>query len=263
MGSNCSPGHVNGKDPKKSIRIHTRTLLVSAVLALPAAQAADTPPAPRLKLGAYYFAGWSGKSPYDDGSVSNAWAKGMPTHFTKKLGTEFAGRTPVWGWREDTPGVLERQIDLAADHGLAFFAYCWYFKDAEGKALDLETIYPFKLLADWNASVWASTSRPAMPYIPVATQGWDRRPWEATNGEGLGKGSKVSPHFARGTPEEFEAYIRRMQEWMDANPEQTTPDRLGLIYAWNEIGEGGWLVPCRDDPDGAYLKAIRRVVYGK
>jgi hypothetical protein len=75
----------------------------------------------------------------------------MPTHFTKKLGTEFAGRTPVWGWREDTPGVLERQIDLAADHGLAFFAYCWYFKDAEGKALDLETIYPFKLLADWNA----------------------------------------------------------------------------------------------------------------
>lgn len=117
----------------KSIRIHTRTLLVSAVLALPAAQAADTPPAPRLKLGAYYFAGWSGKSPYDDGSVSNAWAKGMPTHFTKKLGTEFAGRTPVWGWREDTPGVLERQIDLAADHGLAFFAYCWYFKDSKGQ----------------------------------------------------------------------------------------------------------------------------------
>lgn len=37
---------------------------------------------------------------------------------------------------------------------------------------------------------------------------------------------------------------------MDANPKQTTKDRLGLIYAWNEMGEGGWLVQCRDDPDG-------------
>ena len=36
-----------------------------------------------------------------------------------------------------------------------------------------------------------------------------------------------------------------------------------MVYAWNEIGEGGWLVPCREDPDGAYLKAIKRVVFGK
>jgi len=50
---------------------------------------------------------------------------------------------------------------------------------------------------------------------------------------------------------------------MDANPKLATKDRLGLIYAWNEIGEGGWLVPCKDDPNGGYLKAIRRVVYGK
>ena len=136
-------------------------------------------------------------------------------------------------------------------------------KDAEGQALNLETIYPFKLLADWNASVWSSTNRPALPYIPVATQGWDRRPWEAKNGEGLGKGSGVSSHFGRGTPEEFEAYLARMAAWMEANPKQATSDRLGLIYAWNEIGEGGWIVPCKDDPQGAWLKAIRRVVFGK
>ena len=54
-----------------------------------------------------------------------------------------------------------------------------------------------------------------------------------------------------------------MARWIDAHPEQTTKDRLALVYAWNEMGEGGWLVPCRDDPDGAYLKAIRRVVLGK
>ena len=89
--------------------IQSAVLSASVLLALPAAQAADAPAAPRLKLGAYYFAGWSGKSPYDDGSVSNAWAKGMPTHFTKKLGTEYAGRTPVWGWREDAPLEQKRK----------------------------------------------------------------------------------------------------------------------------------------------------------
>lgn len=345
---------------------------------------------PRMKIGAYYFAGWSGKSPYDDGSVSNAWAKGMPTHFSKKLATEFAGRTPVWGWRDDTPELMERQINLAADSGVSYFSFCWYWHDnkkplnaqaieedskhlpmrlfmqaknnsrmeycllvanhggaeivgleawkqaadfwianyfkhprylrSEGKpvimiflpkgadkaglaylqeaakkagfpgvlvagcgngtleegyqirtayntkpnqGLGMEEIYPYKLLVDWNVAVWNRTDRPDMPYIPVATQGWDRRPWEAKNGEGLGKGSGVSQHFARGTPEEFEGYLKRMADWMDANPKQTTKDRLGLIYAWNEIGEGGWLVPCRDDPDGAWLKAIRRVVLGK
>jgi hypothetical protein len=78
---------------------------------------------PRMKMGAYYFAGWSGKCPYDDGSASNAWAKGMPTHYTKKLATESPGAPTVWGWRDDTPALMERQIDLAADHGVAYFSF--------------------------------------------------------------------------------------------------------------------------------------------
>ena len=373
-------------------RSGTRWMLPAGLMMLAAvACGAEGPQAkPRMKLGAYYFAGWSGKSPYDDGSASNAWARGMPTHFTKKLATEFAGRTPVWGWRDDTPELMERQIALAADHGIAYFSFCWYWhdnkqglnapaigadskhlpmlrfmeaknndrmefcllvanhagaeivgpdawkqaadfwiatyfkhprylraggrpvimifspkgsdrdglahlQDAAKKAgfpgvwvagcgnvkaedgyqvvtayntkptqgLGLEEIHPYRLLVDWNVSVWNRTDRPALPYIPVATQGWDRRPWEAKNGEGLGKGSGISQHFARGTPEELEGYMRKLAEWMDANPGQITKDRLALIYAWNEIGEGGWLVPCRDDPDGAYLRAIRRAVLEK
>ena len=344
---------------------------------------------PRIKLGAYYFAGWSGKCPYDDGTLENAWAKGMPTHFTKKLATEFSGRTPIWGWRDDSPELMERQIKLASDNGISYFSFCWYWRDnkgpinmkaiendskhlpmnlfmkaknnklmeycllianhagaeivgaeawkqaadywienyfkhpqylkSEGKpvvmiflpagadkdgltylqeaalkagfpgvmvaacgnssaesgfqaqtlyntkskeGLNLKDIYPFKLLADWNILVWEKRENSGMPYIPVATAGWDRRPWEATNGEGFGKGSPVSVHFDRGTPLELEQYIRKMAEWMDTHPEQVTTDKLSIIYAWNEIGEGGWLVPCKDDPKGAYLKAIRNVVFG-
>lgn len=111
--------------------------------------------------------------------------------------------------------------------------------------------------------MWNKKTETDMPYIPSATQGWNRRPWEAPNGEGLGKGVGVSVHFQKVIVEEFEQYIKKMADWMDANTKQITKDRLGLIYAWNEIGEGGWLVPCKDDLEGAYFKAIRCVVFDK
>jgi hypothetical protein len=345
---------------------------------------------PNMKVGAYYFAGWAGKSPYDDGTPEHAWAKGMPTHFTRKFITEFSGRTPIWGWRDDTHELMERQIDLAADNGIAYFSFCWYWKDTKGpinipvienyplhlpmymfmnarnnsrmeycllvanhrgaeivgtdawkqaadywienyfkhprylksegkpvvmiflpggadkdglaylqeaakkagypgvlvagcgncsvengfqvqtlyntkprEGLNMTDIYPFKLLADHNISEWNRTNRPDMPYIPCVTAGWDRRPWEAKDGEGLGAGSPVSQHFDRGTPGDLKKYMKSLVEWMNANPDKTTKDRLAIVYAWNEIGEGGWLVPCKDDPKGAYLKAIRKVVFGK
>jgi len=87
---------------------------------------------PKMKLGAYYFGGWSGKCPYDDGKPEHAWAIGLPTHATKSLVTEFAGREIVWGWREDTREITERQIDLAADNGIAYFSFCWYGKNSGG-----------------------------------------------------------------------------------------------------------------------------------
>jgi len=87
---------------------------------------------PSIKLGAYYFAGWSGKCPYDDGTPENDWAKGMPTHYTKKLATDFAGRTLVWGWRDDTQELMEKQIKLASQNGIAYFSFCWYWRDNKG-----------------------------------------------------------------------------------------------------------------------------------
>jgi len=94
----------------KAIRVLAAAVLcgVMAVDAHAQAQAQ-----PRMKLGSYYFAGWAGKSSYDDGAPGHEWAKGMPTHYSKKLATEFAGRTPVWGWRDDSLPLMERQIDLA------------------------------------------------------------------------------------------------------------------------------------------------------
>lgn len=339
-------------------------------------------PKARIKLGAYYFDGWAGKCPYDDGTPANAWAKGMPSHFTKKLATTYAGRMPLWGWRDDSRAIMERQIDLAADNGIAYFAFCWYwstnqgpinipaiesdskhqsmysfinagnnnkmefcllvanhqgceiigeaawkqaadywlklFKNprylkTEGKPLiiifspsgsnkagldylqeiakragfpgvavaccgsgkpedgfslrthynilpasnHLSEAHPYQELVNNSVGVWSGSIQ--QPYIPVATVGWDRRPWEAP--DGYGSGSPVTWYFEGNTPEAVGGLVNQMTAWMEAHSAQTTRDKLALLYAWNEIGEGGWLVPCTDDPEAEKLKAIKHVVF--
>ncbi len=41
--------------------------------------------------------------------------------------------------------------------------------------------------------------------------------------------------------------------------ETARPQRLLLIYAWNENGEGGYLTPTAKDGT-AYLKAVQRAI---
>ena len=77
-----------------------------------------------MSIGAYYFGGWAGHSQLA-GNTKEPWALNAPMHLTRRMVEEFPEREPVWGWRDDSLEAMERQIDLAADHGLAFFAFCW------------------------------------------------------------------------------------------------------------------------------------------
>ena len=54
--------------------------------------------------------------------------------------------------------------------------------------------------------------------------------------------------------------LRDAMAWMDQHPDQITAERLMLIYAWNEFGEGGYIAPTRGDPNGKYLQALHAVL---
>lgn len=330
-------------------------------------------PKPRAMVGAYYFDGWNGQT--------DKW------HLPKLLQTEFADRKPVWGWHANTVEVMRQQIDYAADYGLGFWAFDWYYPEGKDKntplnnALDLYRKTPnrdrlkFCLLvanhegfrigpADWDACcrIWidlfrepthlrvnnkpvliffspdelksafggvqgvhkafdtmqkmakdaglpgvtiaactgpgehpelvqsgytlltgynysntwmdGAGSKPfqsmidanraildqfgkttPLPYVPVVTVGWDRRPWE----QGNYPANKMSGWYADRTPKAVEDFVRMAMQWLDAHPDKATAERLMLLYAWNENGEGGYLTPTEKDGT-AYLKAVQRAI---
>ena len=81
--------------------------------------------------------------------------------------------------------------------------------------------------------------------------GWDARPW----------GTPPTWYFnPTRTPEAVGAHLQKAIDWIDENPTLATPERLVMLYAWNEFGEGGYIAPTMGDPDGLYLDAIKSVV---
>lgn len=67
-----------------------------------------------LQLGAYYYGGWSAHS---------------KNNLTTSLRDSFPERKPIWGWYTQTPEIIKSQIDVAADAGLSFFSFCWYYSN--------------------------------------------------------------------------------------------------------------------------------------
>jgi len=369
------------------------TLLLVVTAAAAAAAAAESAPAAdasqqcvdrsasigkKVSIGAYYFDGWSGRNLYAD-DPNESWARNAPTHLSKRMVTEFPQRQPIWGWRDDSLEIMERQIALAADHGIDFFAFCWYWHD-DAQAINEQAIkedpkhcglelflkssnnnrlkfcllianhggseirgtLPWKQAADFwmpylkhpryltvdgkpliiifiagggdqegfaylqeaarraglpgvaiagcgsipegtgythsthyniipgytsgheehkyaelvaaHQRRWRGTSQ--RPFIPEITAGWDKRPWEGPTGLNQPEGW----YYPDRSPEQFAGFLRDAVTWMDEHPQQTTAERIILIYAWNEFGEGGYLAPTLGDPNGAYLSAIRSVV---
>ena len=106
---------------------------IATLACLIASSAQAQQPKLRATVGAYYFDGWSGKP--DE------------IHVTKLLKTKYADRKPVWGWYDDTVEIMQKQIDYCADHGIAFWAFDWYYPEGKNKTTPLNNALELYLKA--------------------------------------------------------------------------------------------------------------------
>jgi hypothetical protein len=89
-----------------------------------------------------------------------------------------------------------------------------------------------------------------LPYIPVITSGWDER-FSARE-------QKTAIIYAGRTPVQFARYAACARHWIDTNARRTVKERMVLIFAWNEVGEGGSIIPTKID-GYAYTQALYHV----
>lgn len=110
---------------------------------------------------------------------------------------------------------------------------------------------------------WDKAARANVPYVPLATTGWDKRPrkdnpvsWEL--GEGY-HGQAVFP--SRAAPAEIADHVRNAMKFVREHPRICVANTV-IVYAWNEYDEGGWLAPTRGrdgTPDASRLDAVREI----
>lgn len=83
-----------------------------------------------------------------------------------------------------------------------------------------------------HEDIWRSAQRAGIiRYIPLLTVGWDSRPWA---------GPDAPARFGRTTARLAEG-LKRLRAFMDE-----TGQKVGILEAWNEFGEGSYIEPNRE-----------------
>jgi len=87
-----------------------------------------------------------------------------------------------------------------------------------------------------------------LPYIVPMSAGWDRRPWG---------GSRVLSHDRSGSdPTTFKEMLVAGRDTICKDPNHSL--KMGIIYAWNEFGEGAYIEPTKKW-GFLYLQVIKEV----
>ncbi len=102
----------------------------------------------------------------------------------------------------------------------------------------------YATLMETAATDWEQRIAAAFPMVPTAMTGWDQRPLiEAPQPfYPLAAGLTAAEYYTSGTPAEIASHVATMAAEIMTFP-ASCPANVGLIYAWNELAEGGWLMP--------------------
>ena len=112
-----------------------------------------------------------------------------------------------------------------------------YAKGLGGGESGLEQ--PFGKLAENAERDWDAYKNTGKKVVPTVMTGWDPRADPARVDE---------PYWTQATPQEIATHLRNALRWVTANPCAAEANTI-QIYAWNEIAEGGWLLPSRPAVD--------------
>lgn len=106
-----------------------------------------------------------------------------------------------------------------------------------------------------NRWFWDECKRSGKPFIPTVTTGWDYRPMKLPRFQDR---DVKNNWFAAATPDELTEHVEGAMHWVRLNPTVCEANTV-IIYAWNELSEGGWLVPTLSEGTRR-LDAVRRAV---
>ena len=111
---------------------------------------------------------------------------------------------------------------------------------------------------------WQNAAKANVPYVPLVTTGWDKRPrkdnpvsWEKDQDYHR---QDLFPSTA--TPQEIAAHLDRALTFVREHSKICVANAV-IIYAWNELDEGGWLMPTWTEngkPNTDRLDAIRKIL---
>ena len=122
---------------------------------------------------------------------------------------------------------------------------------------------PFSSLASAAVMDWANRAASGFAMVPTAMMGWDQTPLIANQQPFYPIPSNLSmqDYYEMASVEEIGAHIIDLVRAVDADA-AACPAQIGLIYAWNELAEGGWLMPTYtpSGPDFSRIAAVSAAI---
>jgi hypothetical protein len=101
---------------------------------------------------------------------------------------------------------------------------------------------PIEKMMAVERKIWSSfKTLSSLKYMPVSTLNWDPRPWANSQNR-----YAEMPYFTGYSKKSVKNSVQGCAEWLLKNGDVTTADKIGLLYAWNEYGEGAYLTPTKN-----------------
>lgn|GEM_PF-279921 len=122
---------------------------------------------------------------------------------------------------------------------------------------------PYASLVEAAEADWAARAAAGYAMVPTAMTGWDQRPLIETPQPfyPIPTGLTSSSFYQTADPAAIGGHVVDMVKFINGNV-AACPAQVGLVYAWNELAEGGWLMPTYSagGPDPERTSAMGRAI---